>query len=138
MPMYTASTNTGVVLKANINLTQQDLLRVGTEYQRYRLDDWWPASGAGMWPSTFWNINDGERDRTALFGEWEKQHSKQWMTLAGLRYERVMMDTGDVHGLQPSRHPQPIQETRCRMPSMRRSRRDRQQLGHDRAGALHA
>jgi iron complex outermembrane receptor protein len=100
--MYTASTNTGVVLKANINLTQQDLLRLGTEYQRYRLDDWWPASGAGMWPGTFWNINGGERDRAALFGEWEKQHTTQWMTLAGLRYERVMMDTGSVTGYNPA------------------------------------
>lgn len=98
MPMYTASKNTGVVVKANVNLTQQDLLRIGGEYQRYRLDDWWTASGAGMWPYTFWNINKGERDRTALFGEWEKQLSTQWMTLAGLRYERVEMDAGDVHG----------------------------------------
>ncbi len=98
MPMYTASTNTGVVVKADIDLTQQDLLRVGTEYQRYRLDDWWPASGAGMWPNTFWNVNDGERDRMALFGEWEKQYSPQWLTLAGLRYERVAMDAGDVQG----------------------------------------
>ncbi len=98
MPMYTASTNTGAVVKGDINLTQQDLLRVGAEYQRYRLDDWWPASGGGMWPNTFWNINDGERDRAALFGEWEKQFDPQWMTLAGVRYERVMMDTGDVHG----------------------------------------
>jgi len=98
MPMYTASTNTGAVVKSDINLTQQDLLRVGAEYQRYRLDDWWPASGGGMWPNTFWNVKDGERDRVALFGEWEKQHGPQWTTLAGLRYERVMMDAGDVHG----------------------------------------
>jgi len=98
MPMYTASTNTGAVVKADIDLTQQDLLRIGTEYQRYRLDDWWPASGAGMWPNTFWNVNDGERDRMALFGEWEKQHSPQWLTLAGLRFERVAMDAGDVQG----------------------------------------
>jgi iron complex outermembrane receptor protein len=105
MPMYTASTNTGVVVKADIDLTQQDLLRVGTEYQRYRLDDWWPASGAGMWPNTFWNVNDGERDRTALFGEWEKQYSPQWLTLAGLRYERVAMDAGDVHGYNLSTFP---------------------------------
>ncbi len=102
MPMNTASTNTGVVVRADIDLTQQDLLRVGTEYQRYRLDDWWPASGAGMWPGTFWNVNNGERDRTALFGEWEKQHGPQWMTLAGVRYERVKMDTGNVTGYNPS------------------------------------
>jgi iron complex outermembrane recepter protein len=98
MPMYTASKNTGVVVKADIDLTEQDLLRIGTEYQRYRLDDWWPASGASMAPGTFWNVNDGQRDRAALFGEWEKQVNPQWMTLAGLRYEQVKMDTGDVRG----------------------------------------
>lgn len=105
MPMYTESTNTGAVVKADIDLTQQDLLRVGTEYQRYRLDDWWPASGAGMWPNTFLNVNDGERDRVAVFGEWEKQYSTQWMTLAGVRFERVSMDTGDVHGYNLDTYP---------------------------------
>jgi iron complex outermembrane receptor protein len=98
MPMHTSSTNTGVVVKGEVGLGIQDLLRVGAEYQRYRLDDWWPASGSGMWPETFWNVRDGERDRAALFGEWEKQHSPQWLSIAGLRYERVMMDAGDVHG----------------------------------------
>jgi len=98
MPMYTASTNTGAVVKGDINLTRQDLLRVGAELQRYRLDDWWPASGAGMWPNTFWNVNDGQRDRTALFGEWEARKDEQWMTLLGLRFEQVKMDAGDVHG----------------------------------------
>ncbi len=98
MPMYTASQNTGLVVKADVSLTSEDLLRVGTELQRYRLDDWWPASGAGMWPNTFWNVRDGERDRTALFGEWEKRVDPKWMTLAGLRYERVDMDAAMVHG----------------------------------------
>lgn len=102
MPMYTASKNTGAIVKADVNLSQRDLLRVGGEYQRYRLDDWWPPSGAGMWPGTFWNVNNGERDRTALFGEWEKRHDPQWMTLAGLRYEQVKMDTGNVVGYNPA------------------------------------
>ena len=98
MPMYTASKTTGLGAKADINLTQQDLLRVGGEYQMYKLDDWWPPSGGGMWPNTFWNIRNGERERTALFGEWEKKISLQWQTLAGLRYEQVNMDAGMVHG----------------------------------------
>lgn len=98
MPMNTESTNTGAVVKADIDLTQQDVLRIGTEYQRYRLDDWWPASGGGMWPNAFLNVNDGERDRAAVFTEWEKQFNPQWMTLAGVRFERVSMDAGDVHG----------------------------------------
>ena len=105
MPMYTASKNTGAVLKAEVNLGAQDLLLVGGELQRYRLDDWWPASGANMVPFTFWNVRDGERDRTALFGEWEKQVNSQWQTLAGLRFERVSMDAGTVHGYNQNTFP---------------------------------
>ncbi|MBH1962628.1 MAG: TonB-dependent receptor [Rhodocyclales bacterium] len=100
MPMHTESKNTGGVVKANIKLTAQDLLRVGGEYQRYQLDDWWPASGTGMMmaPNTFWNINDGQRDRTALFGEWESRINPAWTTLLGVRYERVKTDAGPVQG----------------------------------------
>jgi len=96
MPMYTKGKTTGASVKAEIALNPQDLLRVGGEYQSYRLDDWWTPSGANMWPGTFWNINNGQRDRTALFGEWEKQINLQWLTLAGLRYEQIKMDTGNV------------------------------------------
>jgi iron complex outermembrane receptor protein len=98
MPMYTEGRTTGATVKADIALSKQDLLRVGGELQRYRLDDWWPASGGGMGPGTFWNIKDGERDRTALFGEWEARPGPQWMTLLGVRYERVRSDAGDVRG----------------------------------------
>jgi iron complex outermembrane receptor protein len=98
MPMNTESKNTGAAVKASIDLGREDLLRVGGEYQRYRLDDWWPASGANMFPGTFWNINDGKRDRMALFGEWEKHVDPRWLTLLGARYERVSMNAGDVRG----------------------------------------
>mgnify|MGYP003444583840 CR=1 FL=1 len=94
--MNTESTNTGVVLKGSVDLTERDLLRLGAEYQRYRLDDWWPASGGGMWPNTFWNVNDGKRDRTAVYAEWEGRPDPRWTTLAGVRYERVETDTGPV------------------------------------------
>jgi iron complex outermembrane receptor protein len=96
MPMYTASRTTGASMKADVSLSRQHLLRLGGEIQRYRLDDWWPASGGGMWPNTFWNINDGERDRTALFAEWEAHPAANWMTLLGARHERVRSDTGPV------------------------------------------
>jgi iron complex outermembrane receptor protein len=98
MPMDTEGKNTGLALKANIPLSERDLLRVGTEMQQYRLDDWWDPSGRGMWPDTFWNINNGERDRLAAFGEWEAQWDARWLTQLGLRYERVSMDTGEVQG----------------------------------------
>lgn len=102
MPMKTETRTTGASLKADIKLGNNDLLRVGSELQRFRLDDWWPASGGGMWPGTFVNINDGERDRKAVFVEWETQHSERWTTLLGLRYERVSMDAGAARGYNPT------------------------------------
>ena len=98
MPMYTKSKTTGVNLKADIDLNATNLLRIGSLYQRYRLDDWWPASGSGMWPGTFDNINDGQRDRLAAFGEWESRFAPQWLSLLGIRYENVRTDAGNVRG----------------------------------------
>ena len=98
MPMYTQGKTTGAAIKGDIKLSQQDLLRVGAELQRYGLDDWWTASGAMMMPNTFLNINNGERDRTALFAEWENKLSAQWQTLAGVRYEHVKTNADMVHG----------------------------------------
>lgn len=98
MPMYTRSTTSGLNFKTDVDLDPQNLIRLGGLYLRYRLDDWWPASGAGMWPGSFENISDGRRDRSALFGEWESRFAPQWLSLLGVRYERVQMDTGDVRG----------------------------------------
>src|SRR5574343_710921 len=98
MPRYSASKTTGVNLKADIDLGANDLMRVGALYQHYTLHDWWPASGGGMMPGTFENINDGKRDRLGAFAEWERRIGKQWTTLVGARYERVETDAGTVHG----------------------------------------
>ncbi len=105
MPMDTDGKNKGISLGADILLGQGGTLRVGGEIQAYRLDDWWPPSGAGMWPGTFWNINGGERDRYAVFGEWEARHSAQWASVLGLRHETVKMDTGDVRGYNTAAGP---------------------------------
>ena len=105
MPMYTDGKNAGVSLGADILLGQGNTLRVGGEVQTYRLDDWWPPSGAGMWPGTFWNIRDGERDRYAVFGEWEARHNAQWTSVLGLRHETVKMDAGDVQGYNTAAGP---------------------------------
>ncbi len=98
MPMDTEGKNSGAVVKADIRLSARDLLRVGGEVQQYRLDDWWDPSGKGMWPNVFWNIHDGERDRLALFGEWEAQWSTAWLTQFGVRGEQVDMNAGEVQG----------------------------------------
>lgn len=98
MPMYTEGKTNGVSLKGEVSLTSQDLLRVGAEVQTYRINDYWTPSGAMMQPGTFLNIKDGERDRTAVYGEWEAQKSPQWMTLLGARAEQVKMNAGNVAG----------------------------------------
>ncbi len=102
MPMYTESKTTGFNLKADVQVGQQDLLRVGALIQSYDLQDYWTASGASMSPGTFENIKDGKRDRTALFGEWESRFNPQWTSLLGVRYERVASDAGNVRGYNPS------------------------------------
>ena len=98
MPMYSEGKTTGATIKADIKLAEKDLLRVGAELQQYRLDDWWTPSGAMMFPNTFTNINNGERDRTALFVEWEQHLNQQWAALAGVRYEHVKTDADNVTG----------------------------------------
>jgi iron complex outermembrane receptor protein len=97
MPMYTDGKTTGVNVNADIRLAQGDSLRVGAEYQSYRLDDWWTPSGAMMSPGTFWNLNDGQRDRYAVFGEWETRKDR-WTHVLGLRHETVDMDAAAVNG----------------------------------------
>ncbi len=115
MPMYTDGKTTGALVKANLLLSERDILRMGGEAQRYRLNDWWPpspsslagmvsgmppapATWGGMAPNTFWNINNGQRDRLGLFAEWEARWNPQWLTLLGARAEQVKMDTGPVQG----------------------------------------
>ncbi|MCW8884829.1 MAG: TonB-dependent receptor [Motiliproteus sp.] len=103
MPMYSESDNTGFSIHATLEVNDSDILRIGTELQRYRLDDWWPASGTGMMsPNTFENIDDGERDRYAVFAELESQAVDNWQTLVGVRYERVSMDADEVNGYAPT------------------------------------
>ena len=98
MPMDTEGRTTGALAKADILLSERDILRVGGEYQRYRLNDWRVPSGAGMWPDTFWNINNGKRDRLDFFGEWEARWSQQWISQLGVRSDTVKMNAGTVQG----------------------------------------
>ena len=110
MPMYTSGKTDGFSIKSDIELNAHDLLRVGAEWQAYRLNDWWtPApdcgyTGAtancsgGMAPNNFWNISDGKRDRLAAFGEWEATWNPELKSLMGVRYERVSTDSATVQG----------------------------------------
>ncbi|MBK9161476.1 MAG: TonB-dependent receptor [Nitrosomonadales bacterium] len=100
MPMDTDGRNTGATVKADIVLSERDIVRTGIEYQQYRLNDWWDPSPPSpmMSPNTFWNINNGQRDRTDIFAEWEARWNPQWVSQLGARYGNVKMDTGNVQG----------------------------------------
>ncbi len=100
MPMDTEGRTTGFNIKGDINLSARDVLRIGAEYQRYRLNDWWNpvANSMMMGTGTFVNINDGQRDRYDVFAEWEAQWNQQWLSQIGMRSSTVKMDAGRVQG----------------------------------------
>ncbi|GAB6040105.1 TonB-dependent receptor [Endothiovibrio diazotrophicus] len=124
MPMYTGSTTNGLSLQGEIDLSERDLLRVGGMLQTYRLDDWWPPAPdcgvgnciGGMAPLTLWNINDGQRDRKALYAEWEAKWNPRWTSLLGLRVEGVTTDAGPVSGYTDMTLPGATNLTRMGMP----------------------
>lgn len=107
MPMDTDGKNTGLQVKADVVLSERDIFRVGSEYQRYRLNDWWlPIAAAGMMGGgTFWNINNGQRDRLDIFGEWEAHWNQQWDSQLGVRASSVTMNTGVVQGYNTAMYP---------------------------------
>jgi iron complex outermembrane receptor protein len=100
MPMDTRAADTGYSVIATLPLSEVNTLKVGNEFHRYALDDWWPpiAGSNAMGPNTFWNVNDGQRDRFAIFGELNSKWSDAWATQLGARLERVSMNTGNVQG----------------------------------------
>ncbi len=100
MPMDTEATTTGGLVKASIELSDRDTLRVGGDFQHYRLDDWWPPIGSAgaMCCEDFWNIRDGKRDRVGVFAEWETDWSPKWLSLLGIRGGTVKSDAGPVQG----------------------------------------
>lgn len=98
MPMDTQGKDVGYALQANIALSPEHTLRIGHDFHRFTLDDWWPAVAGSMMmgPLDYVNINDGERDRIGLFVESDYRWNAQWSTLLGLRGDRVQSDAGDV------------------------------------------
>lgn len=98
MPMNSDSKNTGLTISAEIDLAASGLVRLGTEFQQFSLEDYWEASGGGMGPGTFQNINNGERNRSAVFAEHELSLADDWLVMYGVRAERVERDADDVRG----------------------------------------
>lgn len=99
MPMKTHGRDAGYKLQVELPW-QEGKLRIGNEFHRFRLDDWWPpvADSMMMAPNTYDNIVDGRRDRLALFAEWETRWGTRWNTLLGVRHESVRSNAGTVQG----------------------------------------
>ncbi len=102
MPMDTDATTMGASLKANLILSDRQLLRVGVEYLDHVLYDFWPPVGGVMGPNTFWNIDYGQRRKFDAFAEWEARWSEAWLTQVGVRSDTVMTDAGPVQGYDDS------------------------------------
>lgn len=98
MPMLTEGEDVGYKIAAELPLANDSTLRMGHEFHRFTLDDWWPAVPGSMMmgPDEFININNGERSRYAFYIESEHTLNERWQTLSGIRYEHVVMDTDEV------------------------------------------
>ncbi|MCB5190879.1 TonB-dependent receptor [Methylobacillus arboreus] len=97
MPMKTRGKDMGYNIKATIPLDDVHILRVGNDFHRNTLDDYWPpVAGTMMGPRTFVNINDGRRDRLGVFAEVESQWNSRWSSLLGARVDHVRTSTGEV------------------------------------------
>jgi iron complex outermembrane receptor protein len=98
MPMLTDGRNAGYALKLTLPAGDDVNVRLGHELHTFRLDDFWPAVPGSlmMGPQTYVNVNDGRRDRLALYGEAETRHGARWTSLVGARWETVRMDAGAV------------------------------------------
>ncbi|NOT71245.1 MAG: TonB-dependent receptor plug domain-containing protein [Hyphomicrobium sp.] len=110
MPMLTDGSDAGYSVKAEIDVSDSDLIRVGNEFHHQSLDDWWPATMGGMMPSmmgpnTYITLNDATRNRVGTFIEWEKQWDRALSTLLGIRHDAVWMDTGNVQGYNNAPNP---------------------------------
>lgn len=103
MPMNTEVHSFDGSAKVELPLSMHDTLRLGGEYHHQWLDDYWPpvAGSMMMSPNTYVNINAATRDRIGGFAEWERHWSDSVKTVAGIRYDRVEMDTGDVQPYNP-------------------------------------
>lgn len=97
MPMKADGSDLGYRLRATIPYDDTHSFRIGSEFFRQTLMDWWPGQPVFQ-PLDFLSVNDGERNRLGTFLEWEANWNERWTTLLGARNDTVWMNTGRVHG----------------------------------------
>lgn len=98
MPMKTDAKDISTQLKWRLTLDKNSSLLLGQEYYNYRIDDCWPAIEGSimMRPNDYVNINDGKRERIALFAEYGSQINKKLWLNTGVRVERVNTQVDEV------------------------------------------
>jgi len=105
MPMDTKGANLGYSVATDVVLAPGHTLRVGNDFHRFLLNDWWPpvmAMVGSMGPDTLRNVSGGERDRFGTYLEWESKRGQRVTTLLGIRSDVVRMNTGNVVGYNTS------------------------------------
>ena len=103
MPMKTHGRDLGYAVRLELPRAGRDTVRIGHDFHRFTLNDFWPPVPGSMMmePDTYENINHGRRDRFGVFAEWESRWSEQWSTQLGIRDDLVRMNTGDVQPYNP-------------------------------------
>jgi iron complex outermembrane receptor protein len=98
MPMNTEADDYSYRLKWKLLTSGNNSVNFGHEYFAYKLDDWWPAveDSMMMGPNDYININNGERNRLAVFIETMQSINASWHLSAGVRLEHISTDTGEV------------------------------------------
>lgn len=99
MPMLTKADTDSGELNMTWPLNDTNQIKAGAEFLYYRLYDWWPpVDGQNMGPETFWNIDNGRRNRLGAYAEWTHQMDDGWQSLLGVRHEQVRTDASPVQG----------------------------------------
>lgn len=98
MPMESKGKTRGATIQGSIMLSGRDIVRLGAEYQRYTLYDWWPAVGGTMGPNAYWNVDYGQRNKIDVYSEWEASWNAQWLSQIGVRSTTVMTNAAPVQG----------------------------------------
>jgi len=100
MLMRADGSDYGYRVRGHLYWSDVHTFRIGSEFARQTLQDWWPKSNGQ--PNDFLSINNGERNRLGTFLEWQADWDAKWTTQVGLRNDMVWMNTGQVHGYYPT------------------------------------
>jgi iron complex outermembrane receptor protein len=104
MPMNTDADDISYQLKWRTPLANNSSLLLGHEFYNHKIKDWWPAieGSVMMGPNDYINLNNGKRQRVAVFAEYENQITKKWWFNGGVRIEQVKTRVGEVQAYSDS------------------------------------